>query len=171
MDSKTELENLYEDGIPVLLKNDCFKPHHQFKVTACISSPPSILIKHINTLPTWTRTLIQNHQDELSGPSLLELLQRKCDILIASDDSKSESKSGGAWIIADSLGNIASSGSNPDFGPITSMNSHHSEIYGALSALLFLHEYCRFFMIPLSSQVKYFCDNLEMVNKIKTDKG
>ena len=47
------------------------------------------------------------------------------------------------------------------------MNSHYSEIYGVLSALLFFHEYCRYFMIPLSSQVKYFCDNLEVVNKIK----
>ena len=28
MYSKTELEDLYEDGIPVLLKNDCFKPLH-----------------------------------------------------------------------------------------------------------------------------------------------
>ena len=58
MDSKTELEYLYEDRIPVLLKNHCFRPHHQFKVTACISSSPSTLIKHINALPTWTRTLI-----------------------------------------------------------------------------------------------------------------
>ena len=65
------------------------------------------------------------------------------------------------------MGNIASSGSNPDFGLITSMNYHRSEIYGVLSALLFLHEYCRFFMIPLSSHVKYFCDNLKVVNKIK----
>ena len=47
------------------------------------------------------------------------------------------------------------------------MNSHRSEIYGVLSALLFLHEYCHFFMIPLSTRVKYFYDNLEVVNKIK----
>ena len=47
------------------------------------------------------------------------------------------------------------------------MNSHRSEIYAVLSALLFRHEYCRYFMIPLSSQVKYHCDNLEVVNKIK----
>ena len=59
------------------------------------------------------------------------------------------------------------SGSNHDFDPISSMNSHRSEIYAVLLALLFLHEYCRYFMLPLSSQVKYFCDNLEVVNKMK----
>ena len=59
------------------------------------------------------------------------------------------------------------SGSNPDVGSISSMNSHRSEVYALLFTLLFLHEYCRFFMLPLSSQIKYFCDNLEVVNKMK----
>ena len=95
----------------------------------------------------------------------VRFLQRKCDIIIASDENKSESKSGGDRLIVDSSGNIATSGSNPDFGPITSMNSHRSEIYGVLLVLLFLHEYCRYFMIPLSSHVKYFCDNLEVVKR------
>ena len=59
------------------------------------------------------------------------------------------------------------SGLNPDFGPISLMISYRSEIDAVLSALLFLHEYCRYFMLPLSSQVKHFCDNLEVVNKMK----
>ena len=167
IDSKTELDDLYEDEITVLLRKNCFQPLNKFKTTACISSPPSTLIKHINTLTIWTRNLIQNHQHECLGPSLLEILQRKCDIIIANDGSKSESKLGGGWIIADSSGNIVTSGSNPDVGPITPMNSHRSEIYGVLSALLFLHEYFRFFMIPLSSHIKYFYDNFEVVNKMK----
>ena len=90
MDFKIEIEILYEDGFPVLLKNDCFKPLNKFKVTACISSPPSTLIKHINTLPKWIRTLIQNHQDEVLGPNLLAILQRKYDIIIASNGRKGE---------------------------------------------------------------------------------
>ena len=137
MDSKTEIEELYEDEVPVLLKKDCFKPLTKFKVSACISSSPSTLLKHINTLPIWTSTLNQNYQDELLGPSLLAILQQKFDIIIASDGSKSKRKSGGAWIIVDSSGNIATSGLNPNFDPITSMNSHRSEICGVLSALLF----------------------------------
>ena len=92
MDSKTELEDLYENGVPVLLKNDCCQPLSKFKVIAYISSPLSTLIKHINTLPKWTRTLIQNHQDELLGSILLAILQRKYDMIIASDGSKRERK-------------------------------------------------------------------------------
>ena len=167
MDSQTKIEEVQEDRIPILFVSDTFKPLHKFKVISCIFIPPSTLPKHINTLPRWSRTLIQNYRDEVLGPSLLELIQTKSEISIASDGSKSESKSGGAWIIVDSSGSISASGSNPDFGPITSMNSHHSEIYAVLSALLFLHEYCRYFMLPLLSPVKYYCDNLEVVNKMK----
>jgi len=50
MNSQTKIEELQEDGIPVLLELDKFKPLNKFKVTACISSPPSTLSKHINTL-------------------------------------------------------------------------------------------------------------------------
>ena len=167
MDSKTEIEELYEDEVPVLLKKDCFKPLTKFKVSACISSSPSTLLKHINNLPIWTRTSIQNYQDETLSPTLLDILQHKCDIIITSDGSKSEEKSGGAWIIADLFGHTSLSGLNLDFGPITPINSHQSEIYGVLSVLLFLHEYCRYFMIPISPHVKYFCDNLEVINKMK----
>ena len=51
MDSQTKIEKLQEDGIPVLLEIDNFKPLNKFKVTFCISSPPPTLHKHINTLP------------------------------------------------------------------------------------------------------------------------
>ena len=106
------------------------------------------------------RTIEMKHQ-------VLEILQNKCDIIIVNDGSKSERISGGDWIIVDSSGTTSISGSTPDFDTITLMNSHRSETYAVLSALLFLREYCRYFMLPLSSQVKYFCDNLEVVNKMK----
>ena len=167
MDSQTKIEKLQEDGIPVLLEIDNFKPFNKLKVTSCILSPLSTLPKHINTLPRWSHTLIRNYRDEALGPSLLKLIQTKSEITIASNGSKSNSESGGAWIISDSSGNIFTSGSNPDFGSITSINSHRSEIYAVLSALLFLHKYCRYFMLRLSSPVKYFCDNIEVVNKMK----
>ena len=112
MDSKTKIEELHEDGVPVLLENYPFTLLNKFKVTSWISSSPPTLSKNINTLPRWTRTLIQNYRDETSGPSLLEILQNKYDIIIASDWSKSERKSGGAWIIVDSSGTASISGSN-----------------------------------------------------------
>ena len=148
MDSKTTIDELHEDGVPVILETYIFKLLNKFKVISCILFPPPTLSKHINNLPKWARTLIQNYKDETLGPSLLELIQNHCDIIIASDGSKSDHKSGGAWIIADSSGTTSMSGSNPDFGPISSMNSHRSEIYAVLSALLFLYEYCRYFVLP-----------------------
>ena len=90
------------------------------------------------------------------------------EIIIASDGSKSKSKSGGVWLIADSSGSSLISWSNHNFGPITSMNSYRSEIYGVLSALLFLNEYCRYYVTPLISQVNYFYTNLEVVKKWKS---
>ena len=71
MDSQTKIEELQEDEIPVLIELDKFKPLLKFKVTACIYSPPSTLSKHINTLPNWSRILIQNYKEENLGPSLL----------------------------------------------------------------------------------------------------
>ena len=64
----------------------------------------------------------------------------KQKIIIASDGSKSKSVSGGAWIIADMMGNTFISGTNPDFGHITQIYSHRAEIYGALSVLTFIKE-------------------------------
>ena len=74
MDSKTTIEELHEDGVPVILENYHFKLVNKFKVTSCISSSPPTLSKHINTLPRWTRTLIKNYRDVTSGPSLLEII-------------------------------------------------------------------------------------------------
>ena len=84
------------------------------------------------------------------GQSILELNQKmKQEIIIASDDSKSKCKSGGPCIIADLSFDQLSQSTRINWRP-----------------LLFINEYCRYFMIMLNSQVNYFCDNLEIVNKI-----
>ena len=51
MDSKTKIEGLHKNGVPVILENHHFKLLNKFKVTSCISFPPPTLSKHINTLP------------------------------------------------------------------------------------------------------------------------
>ena len=38
IDSKAKIEELHEDGVPVILKNYHFKLLNKFKVTSCISS-------------------------------------------------------------------------------------------------------------------------------------
>ena len=82
------------------------------------------------------------------------------------DGSKSTSKLGAAWAIADEQGTSLTKGNNPDFGNITTMHSHREEIFGLLAAFIFLDEYCRFFGLTLNSEVRYYCDNQEVVNKL-----
>ena len=123
-------------------------------------------MKHISLLPKWKRTLIKNFQEETTGQSLLELIQKQQDLSIANDGSKHKCKSEGTYIISDSSGTRIILGSNPDFGLITSINSHRSEISVLLLAFLFINEYYMYFMIIFDSQVSYFCENLEIVNKI-----
>ena len=60
------------------------------------------------------------------------------------DGSKSTTKSGAAWVIEDEQGTPLTKGNNPDFGNITTMNSHRAEIFGLLVAFSFLDEYCSF---------------------------
>ena len=88
------------------------------------------------------------------------------EIIISSDGSKSKCKSGGTWIIEDSSGKCVISGSGPDFEQIMSINSHRLENFGVLYTLLFIYQYCKYFMINFNSQVNYFRDNLEVVNRI-----
>ena len=92
----------------------------------------------------------------------------KQKIIIASDGSKSKSVSGGAWIIVDMMGKIIISDTNTDFGHITQIHSHQSEIYGVFSIFLFIQEYSKYYMIPFLSKVTYYYDNLEVVHKINT---
>ena len=62
----------------------------------------------------------------------------KQKLIIASDESKSKSVSGGAWIIADMLGKTLISGTNPDFGHINQIHSHRTDIYDVLSVFIFI---------------------------------
>ena len=94
----------------------------------------------------------------------------KQKLIIASNGSKSKSKSvsGGAWIITDMLAKTFISGTNHDFRYITQIHSLWAEIYGVLSVFIFIQEYSKYFMMSFLSKVAYYCDNLEVVYKIKT---
>lgn len=65
-DLKAEIEDIYEDGIPVKIESDCFTAYNIFKVSTCITSPLFDLIKHISLLPKWKRTLVKNFKKETS---------------------------------------------------------------------------------------------------------
>ena len=88
-------------------------------------------------------------------------------IIIISDRSRNNLKSGGAWITANTKGNSIIEGTNPNFGIIKRMHSNRAEIFGILSALTFLKKQCTQFLIEFNYPVKYYCNNLQIVNKIK----
>ena len=46
------------------------------------------------------------------------------------------------------------------------MNSHRSEIFGLLSAVLFIDEYYRYYGFQMNSELCYYCDNQEVIRKL-----
>ena len=58
----------------------------------------------------------------------------KSELLIASDGSKTRTKSGGGWVIATKDGTIIIRGYNPDFGQLGKMHSYRSEGYASLTS-------------------------------------
>ena len=97
---------------------------------------------------------------------LITNIQSKKKLVISSDGSKSNTTSGGSWIIATAEGEEILSGYNPDFGDISQINSHRAEIFGTLAVLLFLREYSRFYKIEMQSEILYYCDNKEVIHKL-----
>ena len=90
---------------------------------------------------------------------LITYIQSRTELVIASDGSKSNKNSGGAFIIANGDGDVIISGYNQDFGDISQINSHRSGIFGTLADLIFLIEYSRFFKIDIQSEKIHYCDN------------
>ena len=109
-----------------------------------------------------------NYNEDVINSSLATAIQIKKILIIASDGSKSKTVSGGAWIIADMLGHILISGTNPDFGHIDQIHSHRAEIYGVLSVFIFIQKHSKYYILSFQSKVAYYCDNLEVINKINT---
>ena len=58
-------------------------------------------------------------------------------------------------------------GYNPDFGNITDIHSHRSKIYGVLTGLLFIDTYKKYYFIEITNPIKFYGDNLEVVDKLK----
>ena len=98
---------------------------------------------------------------------LITYIQSKKKLIIASDGSKSNTTSGGAWIKANEEGEEIVSGYNPDFGDISQINSHRAEIFRTLAVLLFLRKYSRFYKIEMQSEILYYCDNKEVIHKLQ----
>ena len=82
------------------------------------------------------------------------------------DGGKSATRSRTVWVIVDANGTLLTKDSNPEFGNITQINSHRAENFGLLEAFTFLVEYCWFYRLTLTLEVRYYCDNQEVINKL-----
>ena len=82
-------------------------------------------------------------------------------------EQKTDTKSGGGWLIFTTTGKLTAHGVNPIFGNNDLMHYHRSEIYAALAIFTFLHEYCKYYQITNNSVNILYCDNEEVVKKLK----
>ena len=64
-------------------------------------------------------------------------------------------------------GKILARGANPDLVSMENMHSHRSAAYAVLSAFLFIAEYSKYFSLQFNNQCTLYCDNKEIVKKIK----
>ena len=65
----------------------------------------------------------KNYRELATADPLISFIRQKRILVIASDGSKSSTKAGGRWIIADEEGGEILSGFNPDFVDITQIKS------------------------------------------------
>ena len=117
-----------------------FKIEKQFSYRKIILDTPNFK-KYIKSLPKWKQLLISEYTESKRMDPLITYIQSKKKLVIASDGSKSNTTSGGAWIISNEEGGEILSGYIPDFGDISQINSHRAELFGTLAVLLFLREY------------------------------
>ena len=94
-------------------------------------------------------------------------IDAKRTIFIAIDGTKTDTTSGGGWLISTTTGKLTAHGGKPIFGNNDSMHLHRSEIYVALALFTFLSEYCKYYQITNNSVNVLYCDNEEVVKKLK----
>jgi len=91
----------------------------------------------------------------------------KSELLIASDGSKTRTKSGGGWVIATKDGTIIIRASNTDFGQLERIHSYHSKVYTNLASQLFIKTYEKYFKVTIDSKITSYCDNKAYVERLK----
>ena len=125
--------------------------------------------EHVKIMSTWKRKMIQNTYTHYPA-CLLTTIQQRSPILIGTYISKSETKSGGVRVLSTPHVNLLAKGSNPDYDSMEKINSHRSEAYAMLSALLFLAKYSNFYNLSLYNKFKIYCDNKEIITNISNIK-
>ena len=73
-------------------------------------------------------------------------------LIISTDGSKDDRRSGRGWIIALADGTHIVSCFNPNFGQFKAIKSYRAEIYTSLAAVLFLQLYSEYHNISIQNQ-------------------
>ena len=122
---------------------------------------------YVKSMPEWIYSLIRHYTVHPPSHSLLYHVLNKSQLLISTDGSRTNNKSGGiSWIIALTDGSKLISGYNPKFGRHVDINSYYSEMYASLSSLTFLECFCDYFSLQLLNDIHATCDNKSYVTKM-----
>ena len=166
-DSQDFTTSIPADAHPIKhLNNDSFYIMRNNNQPTTIT-PSLSLIKYIASKPPWHRRIIENFTENTNVSTLLQYLLLKWELKIASDGSKTRTKSGGGWVIATKDGTIIVRGSNPDYGQIENIHSYRSEVYASLASQLFLKTYAEYFKIRIDCKITSYCDNKAYVERLK----
>ena len=87
------------------------------------------------------RAIIQIKKN-ISTKSLLELIQTKQKIIIASYSSNTKTKVADAWLISSEIGEVLVYGYHLIFSHFIDNPSYKPEVFDVPTALLFLNTYC-----------------------------
>ena len=121
--------------------------------------------EYIRSMPQWMSKLISNFKTNPLSERLLNHIQQQTQLLISTNGSRSNTKSGGNQITSLTDGAIIVSDWNLDFGQITNTYSYHSEIYASLASFTFLQCYCDYCFLPLFNPIEAYCDNKSYLTK------
>ena len=116
------------DCVPIQKNhNKVFKYFHQHNTQSSIPTTIRTLDEYIHQQPPHIRHLISNYELNHSFDSLLELLLNKSIIYISTDGARTDTKSGGGWLIATETGQLIAHGFNPDYSLLqyTYKKQHH----------------------------------------------
>ena len=167
VDSQEAESSIPADAHPIKhINNNMFYIKRISEPTQTNNQPLS-LIDFILAKPEWQCLLIENFNENTNARSLLQYLMDKSELIIASDGSKTRTKSGGGWVIATKDGTIIIRGANPDFGQLGNMNSYRSEVYASLASQLFIKIYAEYFNVTIESKITSYCDNKAHVDRQK----
>ena len=99
-DSKETCNSIPEDATPIAKRERMkFKIEKQFSYRKTIIDTPNFN-KYIKSLPKWKQLLISDYTESKKMDPLITYIQSKKKLVIASDGSKSNTTSGGAWTVS-----------------------------------------------------------------------